>query len=105
MTPSDPYLGSYIGSGTGEAKGPLPNGKIRWDLFEAEGETLCAANFRGLVENTEGTRAKSDCLGYFGFRKQGSRFGACLEVSSFDPKIVSIANSWSVRWYGKGSLT
>jgi hypothetical protein len=61
----DPHLGSYIGSGTGEAKGLLLNGKIHWDLFEAEGETLCATNFRGLVETTEGTRIEFDCLGYF----------------------------------------
>jgi hypothetical protein len=61
----DPHLGSYIGSGTGEATGPLLNGKIRWDLFETEGATLCAANFRGQVETTEGTRVEFDCLGYF----------------------------------------
>ena len=61
----DPRVGSYIGSGTGEAKGPLLNGKIHWDLFEAEGETLCAANFRGQVETTEGTRVEFDCLGFF----------------------------------------
>lgn len=61
----DPRVGSYIGSWTGEAKGPLLNGKVHWHLFEAEGETLCATNFRGQVETTEGTRVEFDCLGFF----------------------------------------
>ena len=61
----DPRVGSYIGSGIGEAEGPLLTGKIHWDLFEAEGETLCAANFRGQVETKEGAKVEFDCLGFF----------------------------------------
>lgn len=65
ITSGDPHVGSYLGSGTGEAQGSLLRGRIRWDLFEAQGETLCAANFRGEVETEEGTTVMFDCLGFF----------------------------------------
>jgi hypothetical protein len=65
ITSGDPRVGSYLGSGTGEAQGNLLRGKIRWDLFEAQGETLCAANFRGEVETEDGTTVMFDCLGFF----------------------------------------
>jgi hypothetical protein len=65
ITSGNPRVGSYLGSGTGDAQGSLLRGKIRWDLFEAQGETLCAANFRGEVETEEGPTVKFDCLGFF----------------------------------------
>ena len=69
----DADVGSYIGSGIGEAKGPLLSGKIHWDLFEAEGETFCSANFRGQVETKEGTRVEFDCLGFFRRQEAGQQ--------------------------------
>ena len=64
ITSGDPHVGSYLGSGTGEAQGSLLRGNIRWDLFEAQGETLCGANFRGEVQTEEGTIVEFDCLGF-----------------------------------------
>jgi hypothetical protein len=73
ITRGNPQLGRYIGSGTGEAHGPLLSGRIRWDLFEAQSETLCAADFQGRVKTEAGTTVEFECLGFFRRPETGSQ--------------------------------
>jgi hypothetical protein len=73
ITKGDPQLGRYVGSGTGEAGGPLVSGKIRWDLFEAQSELLCAGNFRGEVKTKAGVMVEFECLGFLRRPEAGSR--------------------------------
>ncbi len=95
VTLGDPRVGSYLGSGTGTARGSLLSGKIRWDLFEARSETFCAADFRGQVDAEDGVAVEFECIGFFRrpssnemvwtmsgsvfFRSQHARFSSLTE--------------------------
>lgn len=58
-------LGHYLGSGEGTIEGPSLAGQVQWDLFEAEGETQCASNLRGLIQTEHGATITFDSLGFF----------------------------------------
>lgn len=64
VTAGAPRVGAYLGSGTGKASG-LVTGEIERDLFEAQGETVCAANFKGKITAEHGKVVNFDCLGFF----------------------------------------
>lgn len=65
ITSEEPHVGSYLGSGTGGVQGPAVMGKVYWDLFEEQGELVCATNFKGRIEVEGGGEVRFDCLGMF----------------------------------------
>lgn len=65
VTSGDPRLGAYLGSGDGAASGAVLTGRIEWDLFEAQGDALCAANFEGRITTPNGTTVDFESLGFF----------------------------------------
>ena len=64
ISTGDARVGSHLTSGTGTARWPVLTGHVLWDLFEAQADTLCAANFRGRVETEDGALVDFDCLGF-----------------------------------------
>lgn len=54
----------YIGSSDGIVSGAI-EGTVRWDLFEAQGETVCDAHFEGVIEIATGDVITFDAVGYF----------------------------------------
>ncbi len=74
VTREEPRLGTYIGSGHGEAIGPGLYGAVRWDLFENQGPTFCDANLRGVIETDDGETITFDTLGFFRRPESGKRW-------------------------------
>jgi hypothetical protein len=65
VTSGDARVGAYLGSGDGVASGAVLTGRIEWDLFEAQGDTLCVANFKGMIETPDGPVIDFESLGFF----------------------------------------
>lgn len=73
-----------------------------WDLFEVQGEALCAANFRGRVETAIGVAVEFDCLGFFRRPSSDARIwsmsGSVIFLSS-DPRYHALTARPAV-WEG-----
>ncbi|MCI0432244.1 MAG: hypothetical protein L0271_01150 [Gemmatimonadetes bacterium] len=102
VTPGQPRLGSYIGSGVGRAEGDDIRGEVRWDLFETRNASTCDANLRGVIETEDGGRLGFDVLGFFRRPMTGSIWtlsGAVL-FESEEPVHAALTRAPAV-WEGE----
>lgn len=100
-------LGHYLGSGEGTVKGSSLTGQVQWDLFEAEGETECASNLRGLIQTEDGATITFDSLGFF--RRPHAeamtwQASAAVSFTTEDERYAWL-NKVSATWQGEFDMT
>lgn len=69
---NDSELGTaaHVGGGGGKVSGAI-NGKVKWELFESQGDLVCSANMTGKIIADENSGIEFSALGFFG-RDRGS---------------------------------
>lgn len=55
----------YLGSGDGTVRGQALEGRVRWDLFERQGDTVCDTRFVGVIETADRARIRFEAVGLF----------------------------------------
>lgn len=100
-------FGHYLGSGEGTFAGPTLAGQVQWDLFEAEGETQCAANMRGLIKTEDGVTITFDSLGFFRRpHAEAMTWQAAAAVSFLaEDERYAWLNEAAAAWHGEFDMT
>lgn len=63
---NDSELGTaaHVGGGGGKVSGAI-NGKVKWELFESQGDLVCSANMTGKIIADENSGIEFSALGFF----------------------------------------
>ncbi len=86
-TPAGKF-GRYLGRGDGRFLSDGLGGDVTWDLFETQGDGICAANFDGRIVIDHGGEIGFEMLGFFR-REPGSKIwnlAAAIRFKSADPR-------------------
>ncbi len=79
-TPAGKF-GRYLGRGDGRFLSDGLGGDVTWELFETQGDGICAANFDGRIVTDHGGEIGFEMLGFFR-REPGAKIGTLGQRSA-----------------------
>ncbi len=93
ITSAEGRIGQYLGSGEGTVSGERLTGTVRWDLYEAVGETRCETNFAGVIETSDDVQIQFEAKGY-GMVRDSSKPNKWTMVAALQFDTTDNAYAW-----------